>query len=286
LKSTDPPEQTLQLRPVGRIEGRIAVDQLELTRGMFVSIETTDADNVTDLRAATGVATVKVDDQGRFVIPEIAEGEVEIDTHSDERLPVRPRLPDRGELVLSAGETASLEIPLEMAVRVQGVVRDKDTGKPISGVTLSVRYGVIRQGDWAVTNENGEYSAPALSGPVYVHLISVPEGYIQLGSPSADRRTVPDDVKEYEWPPIEVVRSFEIAGKLIDADGKPMPNVRINGVQGNRRYGFGDTNDKGEFTLDRVPKEIQLEKFEIWTRDERFTGVAQTKAPLVVRLNK
>jgi hypothetical protein len=286
LKSTDPPEQTLRLRPVGRIEGRIAVDQLELTRGMFISIETTDPDNVTDLRAATGVATVKPDDHGRFVIPEIAEGEVEIDTHSDERLPVRPRLPDRRELVLSAGETASLEIPLEMAVRVQGVVRAKDTGKPISGVTLSVRYGVIRQGDRAVTNENGEYSAPALPGPVYVHLISVPEGYIQLGSPSADRQTVPDDVKEYQWRPIEVVRSFEIAGKLIDADGKPMPNVTINGVNGNRRYGFGDTNDKGEFTLDRVPKEIELEKFEIWTRDERFEGVAQTKDPLVVRLNK
>jgi hypothetical protein len=62
--------------------------------------------------------------------------------------------------------------------------------------------------------------------------------------------------------------------------------VRINGVQGNRRYGFGDTNEKGEFTLDRVPKEIELEKFEIWTRDERFEGVAQTKDPLVVRLEK
>ena len=65
-----------------------------------------------------------------------------------------------------------------------------------------------------------------------------------------------------------------------------MPKVRINGVQGNRRYGFAATNEKGEFTLDRVPKEIELEKFEIWTRDERFEGVAQTKDPLVVRLSK
>jgi hypothetical protein len=58
----------------------------------------------------------------------------------------------------------------------------------------------------------------------------------------------------------------------------------ISGVSGNRRYGFGNTNENGEFTLSGVPKEIQLEKFDVWTRDEQFTGVAQTKDPLVVRL--
>jgi hypothetical protein len=119
-----------------------------------------------------------------------------------------------------------------------------------------------------------------------VHLIGLPDEYVQLGEPWAERRTITADTKEYEWSPIEVVRSFVVAGKLIDADGKPMPNVRINGVSGNRRYGFGNTNDKGEFTLDRVPKEIELENFEIWNRDEHFTGVAKTKDPLVVRLEK
>jgi hypothetical protein len=284
LKSTDPPEQTVQLRPAGRIEGRIATGQLDLTRDMFVSIETTDLENRTDLRAATGVALVKVDDQGRFVIPEIAEGRVDVSTQCDERLPVRPRLPDDGAITLLAGETAKIEIPLEMAVRVHGVVRAKDTGRPLSDVALYVGYGVGRQGDRAVTDEQGKYSALALPGSVYVQLIGLPDGYQQVGEPWLDQRTVSADTEEYEWPPIDVVRSFEISGKLIDADGKPMPKVRINGVKGNRRYGFGDTNDKGEFTLDRVPKEVELEKFEIWTRDERFEGVAETKDPFVVRV--
>jgi hypothetical protein len=173
-----------------------------------------------------------------------------------------------------------------MAVRVYGVVRAKDTGKPLGGVTLSMRYGAGRQGDWAVTDENGAYSAPALAGSAYVQLIALPEGYIQLGSPSAEQRKIPADVTEYEWPPIEVVRSASVTGKLIDAEGKPMPNVRINGFRENRRYGFGSTNENGEFTLSSVPKEVELVNFEIWTRDERFTGAAQTKDPLVVRLNK
>lgn len=65
-----------------------------------------------------------------------------------------------------------------------------------------------------------------------------------------------------------------------------MANVRINGGAGNRRYGFGNTNENGEFTLSNVPQGVQLEKFEIWTRDEHFKGVIQAKEPLVVRVEK
>jgi hypothetical protein len=286
MKSTDPPEQTLRLRPVGRIEGRIATDQLQLTRDMYVSVETSALQRRDNLRDATGIALVKVDDQGRFVIPEIADGRVEVFATCDERLPVRVRLPERGKLTLLEGETGTIEIPLEMAVRVHGVVRAKDTQKPLAGVTLSVRYGVGRQGDQTITNEKGEYSALALAGEVYVHLIGLPTGYQQLGEPWNERRTVPVDAKEYEWPTIDVIRSTEITGKLIDRDGKPMANVRINGGVGNRRYGFGNTDENGAFTLTGVPKGIQLEKFEIWTRDERFTGVVETNEPLVVRVKE
>jgi beta-lactamase regulating signal transducer with metallopeptidase domain/protocatechuate 3,4-dioxygenase beta subunit len=285
LKSTDPPEQTLKLRPVGRIEGRIATDQLDLTRDMFVWIETTDLSR-DDLREATGVAAVKVDEQGRFVIPQIAEGRAEVSTRCDERLPVRPRLPEDGAITLLAGETAKVEIPLEMAVRVHGVVRAKDTGKPFSDVTLYVDYGVGTQGDDAVTDKNGEFSARALPGRARVHLIVLPKGYVQLENPSVDQRTIPPDAMEYKWPPIELLPSAAVSGKLVDSDGKPVPNMRINGVLGNRRYGFATTNENGEFILTDVPNGIQLESFEIWSNDEHFMGAVQTKEPLVVRLNK
>ena len=194
----------------------------------------------------------------------------------------------RGRLTLLAGETVTVDIPLEMAVRVHGVVRAKDTQKPLEGVTLSVlRYdGVGRQGDEAVTDEMGEYSALALGGEVYVELISLPPGYVQFGDPSKERRTVPADAKEYEWPPIDVVPSIEIAGKLIDRTGKPMANVHINGVGGNRRYGFGNTDENGGFILTNVPKGIRFEYFQIWTHDEHFTGVVETQEPLVVRVEK
>jgi beta-lactamase regulating signal transducer with metallopeptidase domain len=285
-KLTDPPEQTLRLRTVGRLEGRIAVDQLDLARGMVVSIETTDLVVAGDERRATGVAIVKVDDQGRFVIPQIANGRVAVMAQCDERLPVRARLPKNGALTLLAGETGTIEIPLEMAVRVHGAVRAKDTQKPLAGVTVAVRYGVGQQGDYAVTDEKGEYSALALAGEVYVHLISVPNEYLQLGAPWNERRTVPVDAKEFTWPTIDVVPSIKISGKLVDHEGKPMANMRINGITANRRYGFGNSDKNGAFTLQGVPKGVQLDKFEIWTRDEHFAGVVETKEPLLVRVQK
>jgi hypothetical protein len=211
---------------------------------------------------------------------------MDVFTMCDERLPVRARLPESRALPLFAGGTAKIKIPLEMAVRVRGIVRAKDTGKPLGGVSLSVGYGVGGQGDQAVTDENGKFSACALPGPVHVHLIGLPDAYVQLGEPWDERRTVTADQKDYEWPTIEVVRSFKIPGKLVDAEGKPMPNMGISGASGNRRYGFGNTNENGDFTLSGVPKEIQLEKFDIWTRDEQFTGVAESTTPLIVRLKK
>ena len=77
---------------------------------------------------------------------------------------------------------------------------------------------------------------------------------------------------------------MEIVGKLVDHDGKPMANVRINGVVGNRRYGFGTTDQNGAFKLPGVPQEIQLEKYQVWARDSVLTGVVEAAEPLVIRV--
>ena len=281
-KSTEPAEQTLRLRNVGRIVGSIATENLDLSRDMFVSVETSG--DALDKLSASGMATVKVGSDGRFTIPEIATGSVSLNARCKEELPVRVRLPERGTLRVMPGETNTVSIKLERAVRVHGMVRAKDTQKPLAGVRVAIRYGVGQQGDHAVTNEKGEYSALALSGKVYVHLIDIPNGYIQMGSPWQDQQAVPARAQEYAWPTIDVVPSTEVSGKVLDGKGKPMAKVRINGLVGDRRYGFGNTDQDGVFKLPGVPQGIQLEKFEIWTRDEHFTGVIEIKKPMVVRV--
>jgi hypothetical protein len=280
---TDLPEQTLQLRPVGAIEGRIVVDQIELARDAIVSIETESA-GPDGWRLATGIAMVKVDEAGKFVIPQIAEGRVQLMAMCDRRLPVRPRLPAAGKSMLLAGETHVIDIPLEMAVRVQGVVREKEMQRPVAGAVVSVSYGELRQSDQVMTDDKGEFSALALAGEAYVQLISIPRGFVQTGEPWNERRTIPADVESYQWPAIEVEATIKLSGKVIDSDGKPLGKVRINGVVGGRRYGFGDANDRGEFSLDGVPKDIPLESFQVWLGDEQHVGEIESREPLVLRV--
>ena len=68
---------------------------------------------------------------GSFVIPAIAAGKLAIGTQVDEALPVRPRIPV--DLDVPFGQTTRVDIPLEKAVRVRGVIRVKGTGDPVAG---------------------------------------------------------------------------------------------------------------------------------------------------------
>lgn len=285
MKSTTPADRKLQLSDVGRVEGRIIADQIELTRGMMVSLGTQGkySEDATII-LPSGSAMVDVDEQGRFTAPELAVGALSVDMVMDQRLPVRPRLPESNRLNVGAGESVKLDIPLEMCVRVHGVLRAKDTGLLFADKTVAVRYGAGRQGDHVTTNDKGEYSAFALAGKAYTQVITPPKGYAQLGAPWNEPFDIPQGVQEFELPVIEMVPTTRITGTLHDADGKPMANVQINGVVGNRRHGFGKTDDKGAFVLPDVPVGLKLESFGIWTRDDHFIGEPISTEPLVVRV--
>ncbi len=48
------------------------------------------------------------------------------------------------------------------------------------------------------------------------------------------------------------VRTLKMIGKLIDANGNPVANYLVNLANGNRRVGFCTSNEKGEFSFDKV----------------------------------
>jgi beta-lactamase regulating signal transducer with metallopeptidase domain/peroxiredoxin len=207
MKPTDPAEHEIMLRRAGRIEGHIVADQVELTRGMFVSVRTAIKGHGTVPFETQGKAIARVDERGRYVIPEIAYGDVrDVSATCDMRLPVRPRLPQWNQFTLLEGQTLQIDIPLEMAVRVGGVVRAKDTGDPLAGVMVSVPYKQgLQEEDWVVTDEHGRYSAFVLAGDVQVQIISRASGYEKADRPWADSPLkVPQGVQEFELPVIEV----------------------------------------------------------------------------------
>ncbi len=290
-------QSELELLPVGRVEGRVLADQKELFQDMVISIETEGEESRSELRSGKGIASSRVDHEGRFVIPHIAAGAITVDAITDRRLPMRPRLPERHRFAVAPGKTTQLEIPLETAVQSHGVVRKKGSGEPVAGAIFNVGYGVGRQSDRVKTDAAGKYTAYILPGQVRVEAIYIPHGNLVVYSPPQNgsdrfyeprtlRFSVPDGVAEFELPPIDLTTTKKVTGHLLASNGKPLPNCRINGVIGNARYGWGESDKNGEFTLSEVPEDVTLVQFEVWTDDLglRIESTVETTEPLVVRV--
>lgn len=277
----------IRLRESGRIEGRLIGERPEWLRGVRLAFTTDNRDEWTDTQGEAKVVTNK---DGHFEVPKIASGgPLRSYVRLDPSLPVRPRLKD--DFYLAPGETLQMEIPLVPAPKVYGKVRAKDSGKPIAGAEISLGYGGFRQSDQAVTDDEGRFEGRALPGPVRVHIISLPDGYVQLGEPWAESYDVPGKVTEFELPTVEVVRTHKLTGRLVDDKDQPVTITQLVAVDGNRRYGFATTDSQGRFTMN-VPDGVDVH-FEVYTaqhgqepvtvfeRDPlllRYSGTAQERA--------
>ena len=122
---------------------------------------------------------------------------------------------------------------------VSGRVVAKSTGQPVANAEVSLGYGGSHQSEQVTTDENGAYEGRVLPGGVHVHIVSLPAGLVQLGTPWDKPYQVPANVDSFALPAIEVVGSTEMEGLLIGVDDQPLPNVQVMAIEGNRRYGFG-----------------------------------------------
>jgi RNA polymerase sigma factor (sigma-70 family) len=283
-QATEPAEREIRLRPVGRIEGRVVANRPELARGITVYMSTTDpsGQGAMGLDRTEGDAVVTTGPDGSFVVPAIAAGKLTVGMRVDQALSVRPRIPV--DLDIPLGRTTRVDIPLDKAVRVVGVIRVKGSGDPVPSAEISIGYGASRQHDSVVSDGQGRFTAHVLAGNVTMQVISMNESFVQLGQPWAERYQVPKGAEAFDLPPIEVVRAVEIKGRLVDAENRPMANVGISGLSGNRRYGFGRTDQAGSFTLSQVPADLDL-GYQFSRNDHEGPRAAEivTKEPLLLR---
>ena len=244
-------EQTIYLKHVGRIEGRLVAAQPEIVRGVRVVLTTGGVGPPT-----MGYADVESDEHGRFVVPMIAAGELQIDEIGvGEKQPLRPKLPEFGSVEVQAGKTTRFQIPMVPTVVVRGSIRTKETGRPIPGAWIFVGYGV-KQSALPVSDAEGKFTARVLPGPGNLHAINLPENYVhyvELGNPGEQFYEVPKNVKGFDLPPLEFVPGKTIAGRVIDQHGRAIADLSICVTEGDAHYGF-DTSDKnGHFKLTGVP---------------------------------
>ncbi len=284
--ASEPAEREIRLRPAGRVEGKIVADRPEWARGLKVYLSTSDPGDPSHigLDRTAGGAQVTSGADGSFVIPAIAAGKLTIMAGVDEALPVRPRLPQ--ELNVPAGQTTRVEVPLVNAVRVSGVIRVQGTGEPVKDASISVGYGVPRQSDQVESDAAGRFTAHVLPGDVTMQVISMPESFVQLGEPWAERHKVPEGVPTFDLPPIEVVKGLTITGRLVNTGNRPVADLGINGISGNRRYGFGRTDREGAFSLSQVPAGLDL-RYQVWPSEHENPVDAEIvgRKPLVLRVD-
>jgi beta-lactamase regulating signal transducer with metallopeptidase domain len=268
----------IRLRHVASIKGRLTSDTPEWVRNVSLAFTT---DNEDEWKHPHGMAEVVTDNEGKFQIPKIASGgPLRTYVRIDPALPVRPLLSEN--VFFTADETVELEIPLVDAPLVRGKVVAKSTGKPVAKAEISLGYGGFQQSDQVMTDERGEYQGRVLPGRVRVHITSLPDGFVQLGSPWAEPYQVPENVDSFDLPKIEVVGSYELKGKLIGADDQPLPNIQVIAIEGNRRYGFGKSDAEGRFTL-RVPHDVDTQ-ITVFMEDRGSSPVQVIqKDPLVVK---
>jgi hypothetical protein len=273
------------LLPVGRIEGRVVAEQPELFRRMLVSIKTTNPGSHGE---CNGVAIVSPDADGRFLVPNIATGWLDLYARlADERVPVRPRLIGDREFEVAPARTTKLEIPLDSIRRVAGIVRVKGTDEPVLGANVAVRFGDVAQWDYAATDSAGRYSAMVLPGQVSVQIIYAgrPGLVLPLDARTATIR-VPEGSSDFELPPVELIKTKAVSGRLLDQDGKPLGKFHVIGLVGNRTVGWGESNNKGEFVLESVPEDLHVERYTAHDDTSPIPKEATIDArdPLVIRL--
>jgi Carboxypeptidase regulatory-like domain len=254
-KAWEPAQRTIRLRATARVEGRVVADQPDRARGLKIYMSTAASADL-GRGPIEGGAEVVTGDDGTFSVPAIATGSLDLGLTISPTLPVRPKLPE--SIVVRPGKVTRVEIPLKSAVKVRGIIRVKGPARPVPGASIHVHYGSGGQYDTVVSDREGRYETYALSGDVRMQVIVMPENFVQLGEPWSERYKVPADTREFDLPPIEVIPGRTIKGRLVWGKDRPVVSAQITGNAGNRRYGFGRTDETGEFTLTGVLPRLPL----------------------------
>ncbi|MBX6314252.1 MAG: carboxypeptidase regulatory-like domain-containing protein [Isosphaeraceae bacterium] len=215
--------RTLRLAPVGRVAGRLTAADPQAVRGVTVRLRSF-VDPSADLTGVGGVAEVSTDDDGRFTVPALAAGmlAVALDLHWD--LPFRGRF--TAQPPVQPGETTEVEIPLQRATLLTGVVREQGSGRPLPGVVVCL--GLDLNTPPVRTDAEGRYSAYYALPNVSIDLIELPKGYYWLGL-GIPTQSIPPGAEEFMLPPRELAHGVTVRGRVVDAEGRPAPGAEVSG---------------------------------------------------------
>ncbi len=188
-----------------------------------------------------------------------------------------------------------MEIPLRPAVLCRGIVREAGSGKPLPGVSVrpsvSLRSTTGPDKMVTVTDAEGRYQFYTLPGSVYLFL-SGPAPYLTSNNGRMPVR-IPDDRRELEVPPVQLVRGLPLRGRVLDPDGKPVVaatlQVAWNDETGAGHWHLTTPDEEGNFEFPSVHPTNALYLSAFLNHNQvinPITTTADAKQPLIVRVPK
>ncbi len=275
----------LRLAPVGRLMGRLVAPANEPIRGVTV-------------RAATlvggfegsgqgGEAEVACDPSGRFEIPAIAAGMLTLDLIFDPRTGTGLRTEPYHGIILAAGTTTELTIPLRPTVRITGSFREQGTGRPISGVLVALN-GMFGGDHFAVTDGEGKYQGfiTRENFQPYGWPIRIPAPFFQPSDlKDISQRMPPPGTDVLVVPPIDLPRGVDVPGTVVDESGRTVADSLVEATwshgSGRVQFAAATTDRQGRFVLSGVDPVAEL-SLKASQGDSRASGEVTVRAEAVL----
>lgn len=270
---------TIRLQNVGAIAGRLVCDDSDAIAGVRVAVGSMGHGGLTE-----GSGETETTADGHFHIENVSEGALTLYVSGKNVAGYRPRLPEH--VVVKAGDTTEIEVPFEPTVTVRGSVVARGSEMPVAEAFVSVSYGGRRQHEHVLTDANGTFEAYILPGEVRQQLIVVPKPFqdwvrdYDINS----RFEVTAENSPFDLPPLELVESRVVEGKVVDANNQPVPEAYVTPLLKGRGLGSGRADKTGKFSV-RISKEVTIEEYTVSspTESHRKAKVI-SESPLILQL--
>ncbi|MEJ7637727.1 MAG: carboxypeptidase-like regulatory domain-containing protein [Singulisphaera sp.] len=145
---------------------------------------------------------------------------------------------------------------MKRAVRIEGVVRERDGGAPIPGVSPEVPDPATRLGGnpKVVTDSGGRFAAYMEGEQPYAFLYSTPKPYfIPSDTPETVQR-LPAGATGFTFPPTELARGVGLRGTVVDETGALVAGALVRASWGGKGTIFQSvavrTDPSGAFLLE------------------------------------
>ncbi len=215
------------LKPVTALSGRLVPEtgvDPKLVKGWRVRVWTRGPQRTLQDDTSAGYGSVTTDDGGKFVLPELAPGALSLTVEPSGESDL---LADLGKVPAVRQDRENVvEIWLRRSATVTGLVRERDTGKPVAGMRVVMFPPGRSSGVNGVSDADGRYSFRSLAGKARIWSSEAAPGYA-LRHFNRDVE-VPAGPAQVEVAAIELMRAAPaLRGEVHDEAGRPVAAAEI-----------------------------------------------------------